>query len=432
MSQFVFSAHHSREILRGERSQILYSSELEILKQRLEVLKIYDDNKQEDLGPAGPRVRESQRNPVGSKGWEGGEVERSQGGWGGGADEDRQLSCLGPECYKGNLGRYSRRRREESQKDGGDGGEACGDGQEEQRGGEAVEAGRRPRRPQPPEVSERQVLHHRRQGEQGDQIRERTRGGGDLSCEARGGAGGDEAGGQSGEGGYQVLPSHQVRADPSVLGLQDWISLRPGCQRGEAGQGTTIEGDLHQLCVDEQTSLHPLRGAPARQGEDVGEVLRRQRRQHLRPAEGELRQLGLRQGEADFSERRSCLGRGRRSQPQQHRVDGDSRRGEVTVLQQLEDSKNLQIVIPTFVPEAWYSIPSLSSEFGKMLAPCMPLISKSQISKNMVAKLKLKGQDDDVDDNVDDDVDDDDDDDDQDSVGQAYQLGMMMGAEINV
>ena len=59
-----------------------------------------------------------------------------------------------------------------------------------------------------------------------------------------------------------------------------------------------------------------------------------------------------------------------------------------------------------------------------MLAPCMPLISKSQISKNMVAKLKLKGQDDDVDDNVDDD--------DQDSVGQAYQLGMMMGAEINV
>ena len=62
----------------------------------------------------------------------------------------------------------------------------------------------------------------------------------------------------------------------------------------------------------------------------------------------------------------------------------------------------------------------------------MPLISKPQISKNMVAKLKLKGQDDDVDDNVDDDVDDDDDDDDQDSVGQAYQLGMMMGAEINV
>ena len=302
------------------------------------------------------------------------------------------------------------------------------DGQEEQRGGEAVEAGRRPRRPQPPEVSERQVLHHRRQGEQGDQIRERIRGGGDLSCEARGGAGGDEAGGQSGEGGYQVLPSHQVRADPSVLGLQDWISLRPGCQRGEAGQGKTIEGDLHQLCVDEQTSLHPLRGAPARQGEDVGEVLRRQRRHHLRPAEGELRQLGLRQGEADFSERRSCLGRGRRSQPQQHRVDGDSRRGEVTVLQQLEDSKNLQIVIPTFVPEAWYSIPSLSSEFGKMLAPCMPLISKPQISKNMVAKLKLKGQDDDVDDNVDDDVDDHDDDD----VGQAYQLGMMMGAEINV
>ena len=58
----------------------------------------------------------------------------------------------------------------------------------------------------------------------------------------------------------------------------------------------------------------------------------------------------------------------------------------------------------------------------------MPLISKSQKSKNMVAKLKLKGQDDDVDDNVDDDVDDHDDDD----VGQAYQLGMMMGAEINV
>ena len=46
----------------------------------------------------------------------------------------------------------------------------------------------------------------------------------------------------------------------------------------------------------------------------------------------------------------------------------------------------------------------------------------------MVAKLKLKGQNDDVDDNVDDDVDDHDDDD----VGQAYQLGMMMGAEINV
>ena len=113
-------------------------------------------------------------------------------------------------------------------------------------------------------------------------------------------------------------------------------------------------------------------------------------------------------------------------------MDGDSRRGEVTVLQQLEDSKNLQIVIPTFVPEAWYSIPSLSSEFGKLFAPCMPLISKPQISKNMVAKLKLKGQDDDVDDNVDDDVDDVDDDDDQDSVGQAYQLGMMMGAEINV
>ena len=109
-------------------------------------------------------------------------------------------------------------------------------------------------------------------------------------------------------------------------------------------------------------------------------------------------------------------------------MDGDSRRGEVTVLQQLEDSKNLQIVIPTFVPEAWYSIPSLSSEFGKVFAPCMPLISKPQISKNMVAKLKLKGQDD----NVDDDVDDRDDDDDHDGVVQAYQLGMTMGAEINV
>ena len=115
-------------------------------------------------------------------------------------------------------------------------------------------------------------------------------------------------------------------------------------------------------------------------------------------------------------------------------MDGHSRRGEVTVLQQLEDSKNLQIVIPTFVPEAWYSIPSLSSEFGKLFAPCMPLISKPQISKNMVAKLKLKGQDDDVDDNVDDDVDDDDGDvvDDHDGVGQAFQSRMMMGAEINV
>ena len=46
----------------------------------------------------------------------------------------------------------------------------------------------------------------------------------------------------------------------------------------------------------------------------------------------------------------------------------------------------------------------------------------------MVAKLEFKGQDD----NVDDDVDDRDDDDDHDGVVQAYQLGMTMGAEINV
>ena len=84
------------------------------------------------------------------------------------------------------------------------------------------------------------------------------------------------------------------------------------------------------------------------------------------------------------------------------------------------------IVIPTIVPEAWYYVSSLSSEFGKMSHSCMPLNSKTQIIQNMVAKLKLKGlgstfelfsfnkksHDDDV--------------------GQAYKLGMVMGAENNV
>ena len=84
------------------------------------------------------------------------------------------------------------------------------------------------------------------------------------------------------------------------------------------------------------------------------------------------------------------------------------------------------IVIPTIVPEAWYYVSSLSSEFGKMSHSCMPLNSKTQIIQNVVAKLKVEGSgfnfelfsfnqmlhDDDVD--------------------QAYRLRMMMGAKNNV
>jgi len=35
------------------------------------------------------------------------------------------------------------------------------------------------------------------------------------------------------------------------------------------------------------------------------------------------------------------------------------------------------IVIPTIVPEAWYYVSSLSSEFGKMSHSCTPFSSKN-------------------------------------------------------
>ena len=221
------------------------------------------------------------------------------------------------------------------------------------------------------------------------------------------------------------MPPHQDWTHRPALGLQGRLCLRPGRHCHQEWTGAQHEGRVHQLCIDQPPRLSPLRGASAGEEQDGGEVLCGQRRLHLCPAKWEWSN----QGEADICEGRGRLGGGRRSWPQPQPLDGHSKRGEGSICQeQLEDTKNLRtaIVIPTIVPETWYSLSSLSSEFGKMLVPCMPLNSKTQIIQNMVAKLKLKGlgstfelfsfnkksHDDDV--------------------GQAYKLGMVMGAKNNV
>ena len=362
-----------------------------------------------------------------NQGREGGKVQGGEGVGGPRLDQDSHIArqCLelcedhpgggiSQACSGGDL-----------EEDGFDGEEDGGDEEEGGAdGGEDAQCGRL-QRPSPPEVSERQVVHHFKEGAQRHQKREGAGGAGHVCGEACDGPDRHEVGGQSGEGGHQVMPPHQDWVDRPPLGLQARLSLRPGRQRHQGWKGAPADGRVHQLRPDQPPCLSPLRGASTGEEQEGGEVLCGQRRLHLCPAMWGW----CCQGEADVCERRGCLGGGRRSwRPQPQPLDCHSKRGEGSVCKdQLEDTKKLTaIVIPKLVPETWYSLSSLSSEFGKMLVPCMPLNSKTQIIQNVVAKLKVKGSgsnfelfsfnqmshDDDVD--------------------QAYKLRMLMGAKYNV
>ena len=169
---------------------------------------------------------------------------------------------------------------------------------------------------------------------------------------------------------------------------------------------------VYQLCPDQPSCLSPLRSAPAREEQKSGEVLCGKRRLHLCPASGKWRQLGCHQSEADFCERWSRLGGGRRSwrlQPQL--LDCYPKRGESSFCQdQLDDIKNLPttIVIPTIVPETWYEVSSLFSEFGKMSNSCRPYNSKNPKLVSFSFHFFDVGK-----------------------SGQAYYVGMGMGAKDN-
>ena len=346
-----------------------------------------NDKEEQQPGAAYHGAGEDQQHLVDPQGGEGVQVQGGKGVGGARLDQDCNFSRQCPELCEDHLGGGSceactggqlQEDGRDEEEGGGDGEEGELDGQEGGGAGEEDAQHGGCFRPPSSEVLEGEAVHHFNQGEQRHQDREAVGGGRHLCGKACGGPDGQETGRQDEQGGHQILPPHQDWAHRPALGLQGRLCVRPGCHCHQDRAGATGQGHLHQLCSDQPTGLTPLRGAAAGEEQEPGQVLCGQRRLYLCPSKGERRQLGCHQGEADFFEGRSRLGRGRRSTPQPQPLDCNSKRGEGSLCQ-LEDTKKMltAIVIPTIVPEAWYYVSSLSSEFGKMSHSCTPFSSKN-------------------------------------------------------